>query len=49
MGPRAGDPGHTWEDRRQSEARPCCDTCRRGLGLVGGRAHPSLATYCLSD
>lgn len=44
MGPRAGEPGHTWENRRQSEARPCCDTCRRGLGLVG--AGP---TYCLSD
>lgn len=35
-------PGHTWENRRQSEARSS-NSCRRDLGLAWGRPHSSLA------
>ena len=36
LGPGAGAPGRTWENRRQSEARPCRSSCRGGLGLAWG-------------
>ena len=35
-GPRGREPGHTWENRRQSKARPWCDSCGRSLGLARG-------------
>lgn len=31
------EPGCTWENRGQSEARSCCNSCGRSLGLAWGR------------
>lgn len=32
--PGSREPRCTWVNRRQSKARSCCNSCRRGLGLV---------------
>lgn len=47
-GPGDREPGCTWVNRGQSEARSCCNSCGRGSGLAWGRPCSGLITSCLS-